>query len=99
MDYVKYLREMVGNQPIILPGASVVIFNEKNQVLLQLRKDNNLWGLPGGAMNLSESFEDTAKREVYEETGLTINDLKLLNIFSGASLHYIYPNGDEVYPI
>lgn len=43
MDYVKYIREMVGHKPIILAGSSVLIINSENQVLLQLRKDNNLW--------------------------------------------------------
>ncbi|WP_255505103.1 NUDIX domain-containing protein [Lysinibacillus sphaericus] len=32
-------------------------------------------------MELGESFEDTAKREVLEETGLVIEDLKLLEVF------------------
>ena len=51
-------------------------------MLLQKRYDGG-WGLPGGLMELGESLEDTAKREVLEKTGLVIEDLKLLEIFSG----------------
>jgi 8-oxo-dGTP pyrophosphatase MutT (NUDIX family) len=50
--------------------------------LLQHRKDGN-WGLPGGLMERGESLEETAIREVYEETGLTLKCLTLLELFSG----------------
>lgn len=41
-------------------------------------------------------MEDAAKRELFEETGLTAERLELFGIFSGKDMHYIYPNGDEV---
>lgn len=96
MEYYKYLRQYVGHQPIILPGAVVIMINEKNEVLLQKRHDGN-WGLPGGLMDLGESFEEVAKREVFEETGLTIKNLKLLNVYSGQEYYLKVPNGDELY--
>jgi ribosomal protein S18 acetylase RimI-like enzyme len=40
--------------------------------------------------------EETAKRELYEETGLIANKLELLGVFSGEELFYTYPNGDKV---
>ncbi|WP_347342956.1 NUDIX domain-containing protein [Lysinibacillus pakistanensis] len=67
----KFLRQYVGHQPIILPGSAVIILNNANEVLLQKRYEGG-WGLPGGLMELGESLEDTAKREVFEETGLTM---------------------------
>ncbi|WP_370455116.1 NUDIX hydrolase [Planomicrobium sp. CPCC 101079] len=98
MDYVAELRKKVGHLPLILPGAVVIAFNKQNQVLLQHRKDGG-WGLPGGLMELGESLEETAKREVKEETGLEIAGLKLLGIFSGQEFHYKLPNGDELYSV
>ena len=82
MGYVKELRKLVGNRPLILPGAVVIILNEQNEMLLQHRSDGG-WGLPGGIMELGESMEETARREVQEETGLVVGELELMGIFSG----------------
>lgn len=96
MEYYKYLRQYVGHRPVILPGSVVIILNERNEVLLQKRHDG-WWGLPGGLMDLGESFEETAKREVFEETGLEVENLKLLNVFSGSKYYLKIQNGDELY--
>lgn len=50
-------------------------------------------------MELGESFEETAKRELYEETGLLIEEMKMLEILSGEDTFRIYPNGDQLYDI
>ncbi|MFJ7664271.1 NUDIX hydrolase [Lysinibacillus sp. NPDC097162] len=98
MEYFKYLRQYVGHQPIILPGSVVIILNDKNELLLQKRNDGT-WGLPGGLMDLGESFEEVAKKEVFEETGLLVHNLKLLNVFSGSEYYLKVSNGDELYSI
>ena len=60
MGYVKDLRKYVGHNPILTAGSVLLVYNKKNQVLMQHRTDFNAWGLPGGAMELGESFEETA---------------------------------------
>jgi 8-oxo-dGTP pyrophosphatase MutT (NUDIX family) len=98
MAYYEGLRKHVGSAPLILPGSVVIIVNKKEEILLQHRKDGG-WGLPGGLMELGESFEETAIREVKEETGLDIDDLIQLHVYSGTD-HYIQtPNGDELYAV
>ncbi|MGN7388139.1 NUDIX hydrolase [Sporosarcina sp. SAFN-015] len=99
MGYISELRKLIGTRPIIMVGANVIVTNEENQLLLQLRTDNNCWGLPGGSMELGETLEDVAKRELYEETNLTANELSLFNVYSGKELYYRYPHGDEVYNV
>jgi len=95
-DYVKNLRKLVGHMPIMLCGASVIVENDKGEILLQLRRDNKCLGYAGGSVEIGEVVEDAAKRELFEETGLVANSLELFNVFSGKDLQYTYPNGDQV---
>ena len=96
--YIRELRSLVGTRPLILVGAVVIIQNDNHQVLLQHRKDGN-WGLPGGLMEPGESLEETATREVYEETGLTLKRVTLSELFSGPDLYLKLKNGDELYSV
>ena len=97
MGYIMNLRKYIGHKPIIMTSACVLVVNNKKQLLLQKRKDNGFWAYPGGSMELGESFDKCAVREVFEETGLKCLDLKLFTAESGEQMHYTYPNGDEVY--
>ncbi len=96
MGYIMNLRKLVGHIPLLQVGASVIVVDECGRILLQLRSDNNTWGYAGGSVEIDENVEDTAKRELYEETGLIAEELTLLGVFSGKNMHHIYPNGDEV---
>lgn len=97
MGYILDLRKIVGHRPLIMTCAGVLLLNEKEELLLQRRADNGLWGYPGGSMELGDSFADCARREVLEETGLTCGALEHFMNVSGESMHYVYPNGDEIY--
>ncbi|MBO4687004.1 MAG: NUDIX hydrolase [Clostridiales bacterium] len=97
MGYIMDLRKELGHRALIMAGGCVLFVNEKNEILLQHRADNHYWGYPGGSMELGESFEECAKREAFEETGLVADELEYFSTESGASTHYIYPNGDEIY--
>lgn len=99
MGYVSELRRLVGTRPLILPGAEVIILDSKSRILLQRRKDTGDWAIPGGMMEPGETFEDTARREAEEETGLVLGELELLNIYSGSRFYFRYPHGDEVYNV
>lgn len=94
MSYIMDLRKIVGSRPLIMTGACVILLDKNNRILLQLRKDNNCWGLAGGSLEIGETLEEVAKRELYEETGLVAKKLKLFNVFSGKEFYYKYPNGD-----
>lgn len=98
-EYMQFLRSYVGHAPLLQVGASVILENEDGEILLQLRKDNHCWSYQGGSVDTGESVEATAKRELYEETGLVADSIELFGVFSGEELHYTYPNGDEVYNI
>lgn len=95
-EYIMDMRKRVGHIPLMQCGASVIVLNRQNELLLQLRRDNGLWGYAGGAVELYERVEDAACRELKEETGLIADEIELLGVFSGPQLKYTYPNGDQV---
>lgn len=100
MGYVEELRAIVGHRPLILVGSTVIMTNETGQILLQQRRrPHGVWGLPGGLMELGESVEDTARREVYEETCLRVGNLNLIGVFSGPQYFVKAGNGDEFYVV
>ena len=99
MSYIKDLRKYVGHEPILTAGVGLFVFNDQDKVLMQLRTDYNQWGFPGGSMELGESFEETAMRELKEETNLDIKEMKLIKVLSGKDTYREYPNGDKLYDI
>lgn len=99
MTYIGELRSLVGTRPLILPGAAVIVVDVNGGVLLVERADTGGWGLPGGFMDPGESLEETARREVREETGLDLDELTLMNVFSGPEQYFRYPNGDQVFNV
>ena len=95
-NYIMDLRRIVGHRPLLQVGASVIVVDSENRILLQLRSDNHCWGYAGGSVELDEVVEEAAKRELFEETGLIADNIELFGVFSGKDTHYVYPNGDEV---
>nr|WP_291500243.1 NUDIX domain-containing protein [Actinomyces sp.] len=59
----------------LVPAASAVIVNDLGQVLLVRRgrePQRGLWSVPGGHVERGETFQDAARREALEETGLRV---------------------------
>lgn len=96
-DYISYIRSKVGHDKIILNFAGGILANDEGKVLMQLRGDKKTWAIPGGTMELGESSVDTAKREFLEETGVEVEAIRLLNVYT--NFEEIYPNGDKVQTI
>ncbi|PAF21683.1 phosphohydrolase [Terribacillus saccharophilus] len=96
MDYISYIRSKVGNEKVIMVVAGAFVQNKAGDLLLQKRKDTDEWGLPGGFMEMGESTPDTARREVFEETGLCLGELQLFRVYSGPEFDKTFVNGDQV---
>lgn len=97
-DYIKWIRSKIGNDTIILNFSGAFITNENKEILLQKRSDkDNIWGLPGGAIEIGESIEEAAIREVKEETGLDIHIDYLVGVYSKYFTEYA--NGDKAQTI
>lgn len=75
-----------------LTVSAGILTDEDGNILLQLRGDNQTWGLIGGMMELGESTVDTLIREFREETGIEVKPEKLLNVYT--NFETVFPNGD-----
>ena len=98
-DYLKDLREKTNHMPLVLPHSVVVLFNENDEVLLEERADDGYFDFPGGGIDLKESAEEAAIRELKEETGLIATELEFFKLYSGEITYYKYFNGDEIYGV
>ncbi|MCC7437111.1 MAG: NUDIX domain-containing protein [Armatimonadetes bacterium] len=93
--YLQSLRERVGNQLLLVPSVSAIILNEVGEILLAFHTDRQVWGTIGGAIDPFETPEAAVIREVWEETGLTVEVERLVGVFSGPEFLVEYPNGDR----
>jgi 8-oxo-dGTP pyrophosphatase MutT (NUDIX family) len=100
LGYVEDLRKIIGHRCVILCGC-VVLIEDKNGLFLTQKRvyPENTWSFPGGLMELGESAIETARREVYEETGLVIDNLQLVGVYSGSDHLCRAQNGDEWYVV
>ena len=96
MDYIRSLRQMIGNTKVIIPGVRAVVLNERGELLLEEQRHFRSWALPHGCVDLGESALDAVKREVKEETGLDVLRARAFGIYTDPKYSVTYPNGDEV---
>ena len=96
MDYIHDLRKEIGHRKIILNCAGAIIIKE-DKILLQRRTDNGRWGLIGGLLEMNETYEQAAIREIREETGLDVKLTSFLGIFHNH--HMMWSNGDAAHVI
>ncbi|MBM7170081.1 NUDIX domain-containing protein [Streptomyces sp. G44] len=78
----------------LVVAASAVVTDEAGRILLQRRRDNDLWALPGGGMDMSDSLPGTAVREVKEETGLDIEITGLVGTYTDPRHVIAYADGE-----
>ena len=99
-EYTRRLRRCVGKDTLLVPAATGCIRDTQGRVLLVRRSDEEgLWGFPGGAMEPGESAASAAVREVREETGLVVEPVALIGIYSDPGFAFAFPNGDRVQAI
>lgn len=96
-NYVRGLRVLVGTRPVNLVGAAGLVLNPAGELLLQRKRGATRWSVPGGICELGEAFEDTLRRELWEETALTVEGAELLGVVSGEHTFKRIVNGDEFY--
>lgn len=68
-------------------SAAAIITNPEGKVLLlnHILRPHSTWGLPGGFIEAGEQPQDAIRREIREETGLDLDDLRMLRVRTIAS--------------
>jgi ADP-ribose pyrophosphatase YjhB (NUDIX family) len=76
------LRAVRATQSKFTASAAAVILNENKEVLLlnHILRPFGTWGLPGGFLDHGEQPEQALRREVREETGIEIDNVKLIRV-------------------
>jgi len=84
MQFWRYIQAAMGvifRHPIT--GTSIIPILPDGRIVLIQRRDNGLWGLPGGIVNWGEDIATSAQRELEEETGLELQKIRrLVGIYS-----------------
>jgi ADP-ribose pyrophosphatase YjhB (NUDIX family) len=77
-------------------GCTAIIFDaDRARLLLQRRRDNGKWCLPGGQLEAGESAEEACMREVLEEMGLHVRVIRLIGIYTTPHRLIAYADGDR----
>ncbi|RJL32193.1 NUDIX domain-containing protein [Bailinhaonella thermotolerans] len=78
----------------LVPGGSAVVVDGQGRVLLHRRRDSGLWALPGGVMDVGETIAEAVAREVAEETGISVEIVRLIGIYSDPRHVIAYDDGE-----
>lgn len=81
-------------------GVGIIIENEKGEILVGKRKGSHApyFSIPGGSLEVGETFEAAAIREAFEETGLKIANPQVINVtnnlrtYQESGLHFVSIN-------
>jgi 8-oxo-dGTP pyrophosphatase MutT (NUDIX family) len=91
-DYLNDPRAPAVNS--LVPAASVIAFDGAGRILLQRRRDNDQWALPGGAMQPGETIAAAAVRETREETNIEVEVTGLVGIYTDPHHVIAYDDGE-----
>jgi ADP-ribose pyrophosphatase YjhB (NUDIX family) len=78
----------------IVPSVTAIVPNERDELLLVHKTDNDLWALPGGAMDVGEFMAETVVREVKEETGIDVAVTGVVGIYTNPNHVMAYDDGE-----
>jgi len=95
MDYWQRIRQVVGKETLIIPGA-VGAVTQAGKILLVRHNIGRKWQIPGGIQEVGESVQQTAEREIKEELNLDLAAGPLISVYSHPKWMLELPNGDKI---
>ncbi len=99
-SYIGKIRQKIGHDRLITATADVVAISSDEKICLVFNKDFSSWSLPAGHVEIGDTWQQGAARELLEEAGLKAepSDLIPFATISGKGYMHDYPNGDLVAP-
>ncbi|MDP2933671.1 MAG: NUDIX domain-containing protein [bacterium] len=92
--------ERIGKTGELAISCVGVLFTpDKTKVLLVRRTDNQQWCLPGGFMQAGETIAEACEREVWEETGLTVQTNRFIGLYSNPNILATYDDGRKFHVV
>ncbi|MFD8631356.1 NUDIX hydrolase [Streptomyces sp. NPDC059533] len=95
MSRIDYFRDP--NAPAansVVPSVTAVVCDERGNLLLIHKTDNNLWALPGGGHDAGETIAQTVVREVEEETGIAVVVEDIVGLYTDPQHVMAYDDGE-----
>ena len=93
-DYVRGLREKIGNDFLLMPSVAALIRDGDGRILFVQHVEGR-WQLPGGAVDPGERPAEAMQRECLEEAGIEVEPIGIAGVFGGPEYRITYSNGDE----
>ncbi|KWW97445.1 NUDIX domain-containing protein [Carbonactinospora thermoautotrophica] len=78
----------------LVPSVTAIVPNDRGEILMVHKTDNDLWALPGGAMDIGEYIADAVVREVKEETGIDVEVTGIVGIYTNPNHVMAYDDGE-----
>lgn len=78
----------------LVPAVSAVVSDDEGRLLVHRRSDNDLWSIPGGRLEVGESVSQAVIREVREETGIEVEPVRLVGVYSNPRAVVAYDDGE-----
>ena len=78
----------------IVVAVTAFIQDSTGRLLMIRRTDNDLYAIPGGAQEVGETVAQTVAREVKEETGITVEVMGLIGVYSDPEHVILFSDGE-----
>jgi ADP-ribose pyrophosphatase YjhB (NUDIX family) len=78
----------------LVPSVTAIVLDDGGHILMVHKTDNDLWALPGGAIDVGESISDAVTREVKEETGLEVEVTGVVGLYTNPNHVMAYDDGE-----
>ncbi len=95
-NYQSDLRAKVGGELLLAPSVTGIVYDDDGRILLVKHADTGVWVAPGGSIEPNETPTDAVVREMWEETGLLVEPVRVIGVYGGPKFEVTYRNGDRV---